>query len=180
MLTSPAEESILEQPADLSRWQAGLRPFLLYLILVGLPILGILGLLRAGQNLSAPISVAGTWETQLSFPASPSDDLTIQPGPIVLHISQSGTHLFLAFDEKTKLVGSIDDMTISAALSDGPGSTNTLSLSPTAIYFRGRINRGKQSDQLLGVITFAQGTVRTEVLLTASRQRAAIKPAGGY
>jgi hypothetical protein len=157
-----------------------IKPVLLYLTLVGLPILGILGLLRAGQNLSAPISVAGTWEAQLSFPNPPPDEPTIRPGPKVLTISQSGTHLFLAFDEKTKLVGSIDDKTISAALSDGPGSTNTLSLSPTAIYFRGRIHRGTESDQLLGVITFAQGTLRTEVPLTASRQRGTIKPAGGY
>lgn len=180
MLSSHSEESILEQPADRPRWKEGLRSFLLYSTLVGLPILGILGLLRAGQNLSAPISVAGTWEAQLSFPSQPPDEPTIRHGPTVLNISQSGTHLFLAFDEKTKLVGSIDDVTIYAARSDGPDSANTLSLSPTAIYFRGRINRGRESDQLLGVITFAQGTVRTEVPLTASRHHGAIKPDGGY
>ena len=48
-----------------------MKPILLYLILVGLPVLGIFGLLRAGQKLSAPISLFGTWNAQLNVESSP-------------------------------------------------------------------------------------------------------------
>jgi len=157
-----------------------MKPVLLYLILVGLPILGTLGLLRAGQDLSAPISVAGTWEVRLSVPNPPSDDFRLPPGPTVLKISQSGTHLLLAFDEKTRLEGNVQGMTIYAGPAEGSNSATAVSLAPSAVHLRATIDRSPATDQLQGVITFARGNLRTEVPLTASRQRDAIKPGGGY
>lgn len=40
------------------------RPFLLYIFLVGAPLLGTLGLLQMGQMLSAPASLSGEWGVQ--------------------------------------------------------------------------------------------------------------------
>jgi hypothetical protein len=39
-----------------------------YTLLVGLPLLGLAGVLRSGRNITAPISIDGTWkiETQSS------------------------------------------------------------------------------------------------------------------
>jgi len=157
-----------------------MKPVLVYLTLVGLPIVGTFGLLRAGQDLSAPISVGGTWEVRLSVPSPPSDDFRLPPGPTVLKISQSGTHLLLAFDEKTRLEGNVQGMRIYTGLADGSSSATAVSLAPTVIHLRATIDRSPATDQLQGVITFARGNLRTEVPLTASRQRDAIKPGGGY
>lgn len=39
----------------------------LYLLLVGTPLLGLIGLLRVGERLEAPPSVAGTWNVDSAF-----------------------------------------------------------------------------------------------------------------
>jgi len=160
-----------------------MKPVLLYLVLVGIPILGILGLLQVGQTLSAPISVAGTWNAQLSLPSqldSAAGDPLIHPGPTLLNISQSGPRLFLAFndDQKTTLVGNVQDMTIDASVFRD-GRANSSSLAATIIHFHGKVNRQTEPDRLVGVLIFEDGPSRTEVPLTATRQGEVRKATGG-
>src|SRR5205814_10629530 len=89
-----------KQPVERPSWWVAMRVVLLYLGLVGLPVLGILVLLQVGQTLSAPISLAGTWNAQLS-PKSEATaaDLGLLPRPMVLTITQSGSVVFLVFDD---------------------------------------------------------------------------------
>ena len=161
-----------------------MRAVLLYLVLVGLPVLGICGLLRVGQTLSAPISLAGRWNAQLSV-ASPLGSSVggplIHPGPTVLSISQSGSQVFLTFDDiqKTTLIGNIQDLTIDASFIP-ESATDTSGSATTTIYFQGRIDRQTEPNRLLGVLKFDRGPVRTELPLTALRQVRASKSAGGY
>ena len=162
-----------------------MRPVLLYLVLVGIPVLGILGLLQVGQTLSPPISLAGTWNAQLSLPSqldSAAGDPLMDPGPILLNISQSGPDLFLAFDDdqETTLVGNVKDRTIDASVFRDPrGPTTTPSSATIIIHFHGTVDRQTGPDRLVGVLIFEDGPSRTEVSLSAIRQGEVRKASGG-
>lgn len=93
----------------MGRISAANRNFIIaYILLVGLPLLGLIGVIKTGRRLSAPISVDGTWKLD------PTDKLL--SGPCVkplsslqsstMTISQSGKNLVLALGEGPKGVGS--------------------------------------------------------------------------
>jgi hypothetical protein len=159
-----------------------MKSILLYLFLVGVPLLGIVGLLQVGQSLSAPISLAGKWTAQL-VPAQPQDlaseDWLLGGGSTTLSITQSGPNFRLTFDDTPGKVfeGSIREMTINARVLDrgGAATTNPSNVRTTAVAFRGRVVRGTvdrqvQPDRLIGVLIFGDGPSRAEVSLTAMRQ----------
>jgi hypothetical protein len=62
-----------------------MKTVLLYLGLVGLPLLGVLGILQVGRGLTAPPAFGGTW--RLAAAAS-EDGCTLPAAP--LHVAQSG------------------------------------------------------------------------------------------
>jgi hypothetical protein len=162
-----------------------MRPILLYLSLVGIPVLGILGLLRMGQTLSAPVSLAGTWSAQLSLPDphdSPGGDPLLHSGSTILSVSQSGPHLLISFDDnqRTTLVGNVHDVMINAsALRPVATATTEISTSrPTAIYFHARVDHQTEPDRLLGILIFDDGASRTEMPFTAIRQGGVRKATG--
>src|ERR1700690_2562536 len=64
-----------------------------YSCLVGIPILGLLGILDIGHGLRAPIAIGGTWDVQVdlhSLASTHCDALLASTQPWVLDISQSG------------------------------------------------------------------------------------------
>src|SRR5215472_8504578 len=89
-----------------------------YVCLVGLPLLGLLGILRAGRHLTPPISMAGTWTLDADFSAVPVGHCT-QVLANVLHgavdISQSGDRLLLTLNDapRTMIRGMIQQKTVS-------------------------------------------------------------------
>jgi hypothetical protein len=152
-----------------------MKSFLRYLILVGLPLVGIVGLLQVGQSLTAPISLAGKWSAQL-LPVQTQDfagsEWLLHSASKVLSITQSGPKLRLSFDDAPSITfdGSIRDLTISAnvhnreaAAAANPSNVRT---SPVAI----RAEVDPHADHLVGVLVFENGLSRTEVPLTAIRQ----------
>jgi hypothetical protein len=78
-----------------------------YILLVGLPLLGLAGVLRSGRSLTAPISVDGVWkiETDAGRLSVPSCDKSVSAFPSVV-ISQSGKSLVLTFNNAAKTVSS--------------------------------------------------------------------------
>lgn len=90
-----------------------------YILLVGLPLLGLAGVLRTGRSLTAPISVDGTWKIE----ADPGRIAT-QPCPQSASvfssfvISQSGTTFVLTLNNGAKTVASgvIDGRTLKASV----------------------------------------------------------------
>jgi hypothetical protein len=96
------------------------RFVIVYILLVGVPLLGIVGVLKAGRHLTAPISVNGTWSVS-------ADSAPLSPGPCgegsslshsSLVISQSGKNLSLAFDGSARASGdgSLEGATVKAPL----------------------------------------------------------------
>jgi hypothetical protein len=85
------------------------RNFVLaYILLVGLPILGLVGVLKTGRTLKAPISVDGSWQLQ----ADPVRLATLPCGKALteadtaLVISQSGKNFILGISNAPKSSGS--------------------------------------------------------------------------
>jgi hypothetical protein len=160
-----------------------MKAILLYMILVGVPVLGILGLLRVGQRVSAPISLVGKWSAQLT-PPNPQDlagdDSLLRPGSTSLRISQSGSHLLLSFGDgqNTTFVGNIQDMTINAGLVRKGDTGPDRSDRTTAAKLNARVDRQTDPDRLVGIVIFDYGSISTEVLLTATRQNGVSKSTG--
>jgi hypothetical protein len=85
------------------------RNFVLaYVLLVGLPIVGLVGVLKTGRTLKAPISVDGSWQLQ----ADPVRLATLPCGKALaeddaaLVISQSGKNFTLGISNGPKSNGS--------------------------------------------------------------------------
>lgn len=99
-----------------------------YVLLVGLPLLGLAGVLKSGRSLVAPISVDGVWKIDAdagrlgaqstSQTASQSCDKTVASlAAGSLGISQSGKSLVLTFNNGSKAVasGALEGKSISAS-----------------------------------------------------------------
>ena len=73
-----------------------MKSVVIYLILVGIPIAGVIGILRVGQRLTPPPYVGGTWAVTIRpdsgcHPTAPNDSVTMV-------VSQSGPHIAVSFD----------------------------------------------------------------------------------
>lgn len=75
--------------------QSATRSLFTYLFLVGLPLAGLLGVLRAGRGLQAPPPVDGTWQTVAASPGAAALTPLVPPSahPAQLEVHQSGTYL---------------------------------------------------------------------------------------
>jgi len=95
------------------------RKFLIaYVLLVGLPLLGLVGVLKAGRGLAAPVSVDGNWKVVAEGAAGPCVKSLSAMQDSLLNISQSGKGLVLSLDSATKgsSAGVIEGTTINAVL----------------------------------------------------------------
>ena len=90
-----------------------------YILLVGLPLLGLAGVLRSGRSLTAPISVDGVWkiEADAARLAALSCDKSVSAFSSVA-ISQSGNSLVLTLNNpsKTTAAGTLDGKSLKAAI----------------------------------------------------------------
>lgn len=115
-----------------------------YLLMVGIPLLGVLVILQLGTRLKAPVSVRGEWKLEIS--GSRDCLLSGQPAEApVLKISQSGPDLQLDFSSQPgeKLASKLDGQTLRTVGTDGE---TTLALVAT-------INRDSEPDRLEADIT---------------------------
>jgi hypothetical protein len=95
-----------------------------YILLVGLPVLALVGVLKTGRGMVAPISLDGTWTLQ----ADPSRLASLPCGKSLttsdLSISQSGANFTLSLTNGQKstasgvLVGTTFKASLSPSLSD--------------------------------------------------------------
>ena len=97
--------------------QANQRFVVAYVLLVGIPLLGLLGALRLGRYLTAPTSVDGVWEISEDPEGSTPDECaesTDRGRKMALTISQSGSNLVasLSSDSLNTADGQIADNTI--------------------------------------------------------------------
>jgi hypothetical protein len=99
-----------------------------YILLVGLPLLGLAGVLRSGRKLIAPFSVDGAWKLDAGAirPAgAPCGDFLSSVSNSPVSISQSGTSLVIGLAGKTT-TGALTGKTITAqfAGTDNPNASD--------------------------------------------------------
>jgi hypothetical protein len=86
---------------------------------VALPVLGLVGILKSGRNLKAPLSVDGNWKMEIQpnhLSSAPCGSLFSTVSSAPLSISQSGNHLLVSFNGGAKTTaGTIDGKTINAS-----------------------------------------------------------------
>lgn len=116
------------------------RNFVLaYLLLVLLPVMGLVGVLRSGRNLTAPAAIGGVWKLQVNN--DPAANLPcgrlLAAQDAAFAISQSGQAFTLNLANSAMASGSgvIDGTTVKAVLTPAAGSDaacgHTLDLSAT-------------------------------------------------
>jgi hypothetical protein len=87
-----------------------------YVLLVGLPLLALVGILRSGRSLNAPFSVDGAWKINagaVQTSTAPCADFLSSVSNSPVSISQSGTSLVIGLGGKTT-TGTIAGKTIKA------------------------------------------------------------------
>lgn len=95
-----------------------LRKFAIgYVLLVGVPLLGVIGNLHLGRKLSAPISVDGVWDITIAALLTNDDCApSLSARSLVLAIAQSGNHLLISSsaDLMNGVDGQIDGRKVTA------------------------------------------------------------------
>lgn len=78
-----------------------------YVLLVGIPLLILIGVLQAGAGLTAPPAVSGKWVLE---PAAAACGEILGRGRATLNITQSGPALVMTFEDarKTTLTGTAE------------------------------------------------------------------------
>jgi hypothetical protein len=154
-----------------------MRLALLYLSLVGLPILGVLGILRLGEALMPPVSIGGAWNIEVNprdVDDSACGDLLSAPVPPFLTISQSGPHLRLSLNnhERTTFVGEIHGGTVTAdeTRSTTVAEANAAEVDPAAAHIEASVDRQAEPSRLRGILTTTHCSQRTEISFSAVRQ----------
>jgi hypothetical protein len=107
-----------------------------YVLLVGLPLLGLAGVLRSGRSLKAPVSVDGTWNIQGDKPsgADPCAGAVAAFLNSPLLISQSGKSLELTFTQpKAYFTGVLEGTQLKALLPQSALPTQCRSLALSAM-----------------------------------------------
>lgn len=92
-----------------------------YILLVGVPLLGLAGVLKVGRTLTAPISIDGVWKVQSNgntLSTEPCSQAISSLANSTLAISQSGRSLVLTFNNsaKTSALGAIEGKSLNAQL----------------------------------------------------------------
>ena len=96
-----------------------MKSVLLYLVLVGTPFLGLLGILQIGEKLEAPVSVGGSWAVESTTAQALERSCAPLEAPgdrLELTISQSGRYVQLRLNDaaKTSMTGRLHARTLTA------------------------------------------------------------------
>jgi hypothetical protein len=159
-----------------------------YLLLVGGPLLGLVGILRAGTHLSAPSVVRGNWiaetNSDLWHNLQCETPLTNARQPL-LNIVQSGRNLTITLNnpQKTILYGTIGGsrlLAVSALTRDKNGTAlAAVAGCPDMSFLRleARVNDQGKKRFLNGSISIPGCAECTQLAFSAIRQEANREPA---
>jgi len=92
-----------------------------YIVLVGLPLVGLAGVLRSGRHLKAPVSVDGVWkiEAQNSSPGNHLCNAVSNLFNSPLLISQSGRSFEISSKGNPATSGVLDDKNLTSSMWTG-------------------------------------------------------------
>lgn len=101
-----------------------MKTLLIYVLLVGAPLLGLLGILRAGERIVPPRHVGGAWAAEPAVAAAlraACPDLVFPAAGPVLDVSQSGTRAVVTLNDSaaTALDARLDGDVLTAVTEAG-------------------------------------------------------------
>jgi len=152
-----------------------MRSIFLYVFLIGAPALGVLGLLRMGRDLTPPISIKGTWTTEVA-PQAPGEqpcEEALRFNHKTLTISQSGLYLLLKFDDEkgTTLDGQIQNTTITAEARHRSAAAASAQADAAAISIHASLDRQQlEPERLRGEFTLDGCPPGIKVAFIATRK----------
>ena len=124
-----------------------------YLLMVGLPLILLLGVLHQGRTLKAPAEVHGNWEIALNGSAGDGDcDPAVRhaAGGFAMLISQSGSYLTATMfnSEQRALRGRSEgsDLWFESVQRNGPSPSNDL------LRLTGTVGNGQDSKLIRGTL----------------------------
>lgn len=148
-----------------------------YLFLVGIPLVGLLAILRAGERLTPPQSVGGSWKLEADFSSLANKacrDLLSNVKQPFLSISQSGPSVALALNnaQRTTLPGTLRNSSISAGVepTTGPADNAADCIDTRAIRLQADIAKEAGQRILIGTLSIAGCPSCTPVPFRAQRQ----------
>lgn len=155
-----------------------------YIVLVGIPLLGLAGVLKVGRKLSAPVSVGGTWKVE-------ADANRILPGPCgeaiaasgeSLTILQSGTNLVVSLDGSASAQGHgwIEGNTLRAPLALAKGSSHSGCNSEQPLTFTATVDPRSDPRLLSGILTAGLCPSCSVTSFRATRQPRPTTGTGGH
>ena len=128
------------------------RFLVVYTCLVGLPVFGVLGALRLGRDLVAPVAVSGSWilETEAPVPGGACADAVSRHR--VLTVSQSGRYVTVRVaDPQTPAVaGTIEGNVLSVG--DASGSVARDCRDASGIYLHATVRGEGAQPRLTGTL----------------------------
>lgn len=133
-----------------------MRTTLLYIVLVGTPLLGLLLILEAGGRIVPPRSIGGQWELDeatVRQAGSACPGLTFTEEPPAMRISQSGVRAELTFGDRAQTTLSV---TLSGDTLRGLGRIAAAGGCPSATLFLDALLSGEEGRERLS------GTLRPE------------------
>ena len=147
----------------------------LYFLLIGAPALGVLGLLRMGRDLSAPVSIKGTWAVEIVPQTSGEQacEEALRFDHKTLTISQSGLYLRLKFDDEkgTTLDGQIQNATVTAEARHRSTAAASAQADAAAVSIYASLDRQQlEPDRLRGELTLDGCPPGIKVIFIATRR----------
>jgi hypothetical protein len=142
-----------------------------YLSFVGVPLLGLVGILRAGRGLSAPVAISGDWSLQADAAPLASDFCGaewIQLAQPALSISQSGTEIAVTLNSidghPITLTGTIHEDRLHAA-----GAPAGNCAGPHALFLDGAVTGAAPQRMITGALGVANCSGCATVEFRATR-----------
>jgi hypothetical protein len=145
-----------------------------YVLLVGLPLVGLAGVLRAGRTLVAPISVDGVWKIEVDasrLPGQPCANSVSSLSSTSVVISQSGRNLVLSFNNPVKTVasGELDGKSLKASIAPGKDPSSECG-ADQSVVLTASVDPKSEPRSLTGVLTVSGCPSCTPVEFHATRQ----------
>jgi hypothetical protein len=151
-----------------------------YVLLVGAPLLGLLGILRSGQRLAAPVSVGGAWNVEsdlTSLAGSGCKGAFANINQPFFVISQSGSLLTFTLNnpEQTTLPGTIRQDTVTMGSESSAEDPSRDCAHPQAIHFQAALSRQGLQRSLTGTLSIAGCPACPALPFRAVRQSPPVK-----
>lgn len=140
-----------------------MKSFLLYLLLVGVPVTGIVSLIYAGRDIKPPIHVGGNWQIMPPFSDQSCVKTLKLPNSPKLKISQSGLYLAIQLDNET-FSGSLNGVSIT-----GQGKPSASADSCSGLNLTATLTKEADQEKLTGFLELDNCSQCPSIPFTALR-----------